>query len=69
MNVRWIQGLGTTMLPPLSCQSTLCKGRNEVQTLYPGMLLESLFVKGLAGVFTHLLVMFKMKKMNVKMNV
>lgn len=55
-SLRWIQGLGTALLPPRSCQSTLCKGSNEVQTLYPGILLEGLSVKGLAGVVTHLLV-------------
>lgn len=33
MNGRWIQGLGTALLPPWSGQSTPCKGRNEVQTL------------------------------------
>lgn len=62
MNVRWIQGLGIALLPPQSCQSTLCKGRKEAQTLYPGMLLESLLVKGLAGVVTHLLVKVGVQK-------
>lgn len=66
MNGRWIQGLGTALLPPWSGQSTPCKGRNEVQTLYPGTLLKSLSVSGLAGAVTHLFVKLGAQKRRKK---
>lgn len=35
-SLRRIQGLGTALLPPRSCQSTLCKGSNESKLCIQG---------------------------------